>query len=74
MFVCFLQPEDIIIQIVKGSRQTSTEPNVYELEITAENRTYPAAYDLCQAILEKECLEDPFICGKSTILPHVNSQ
>ncbi|XP_044166755.1 uncharacterized protein LOC122946920 [Acropora millepora] len=54
--------EDISIQIVKGSRDTSAEPNVYHLEIT-ENRIYPTAYDLCQALLEEQCLQDPFICA-----------
>ena len=59
----FSQPEDIIIQIIKGSRDTSAEPNVYHLEIT-ENRIYPTAYDSCQALLEEQCLQDPFICDE----------
>lgn len=63
MFLLFYVPEDTIIQIVKSSSQDPTEPNVYEVEITPEKRTYPKAYDSCQQILEQKCLEDPFICG-----------
>lgn len=65
--VLFSVPEDTIIQIVKSSSQDATQPNMYEVEITPEKRTYPKAYDFCQQILEQKCLEDPFICGKLLI-------
>ena len=51
----------------ESSSQDPTQPNMYEVEITPEKRTYPKAYDFCQQILEQKCLEDPFICGKLLI-------
>lgn len=53
----FFKPENIIIQIAKSSKETSLEPNVYHLQIS-EKRIYPMAYDFCQTILERECLQD----------------
>ena len=46
--------ENILIQALKSSSETMTDPNVYHLEIS-DDRTYPTAYDACQTILEKEC-------------------
>lgn len=58
----YLSPENILIQVLKSSSETLTDPNVYQIEIS-DDRIYPAAYDACQTILEKECLQDPFICA-----------
>lgn len=57
--------ENILIQVLKSSSETMSDPNVYHLEIS-DDRTYPTAYDACQTILEKECLQDPFICGNQS--------
>ena len=57
--------DNILIQVLKSSSETLTDPNAYHLQIS-DNRTYPAAYDTCQTILEKECLQDPFICGNQS--------
>ena len=58
--------ENILIQVLKSSSETLTDLNVYQIEIS-DDRIYPAAYDACQTILEKECLQDPFICGNSAL-------
>lgn len=41
-----------------------SEAITYTVQIT-ERKVFPEAYDECQSILKKNCLEDPFLCGKT---------
>lgn len=41
-----------------------SEAITYTIEIT-ERKVFPDAYDECQSILKENCLEDPFLCGKT---------
>lgn len=47
----------------KLEMQDKSQPTRYQIEIT-DDRLFPKAYNECQKLLEKNCLEDPFICGK----------
>ena len=47
----FYRLENILIRALKSSSETLTDPNVYHLQIS-DSRTYPAAYDVCQTMLE----------------------
>lgn len=67
--------EDLLVMIMRSKENTEdkTQAAQYELEIT-EERIFPKAYDECQAILKKFCLEDPFLCGMYYILPiHIST-
>ena len=57
---------DLLVMIMRSKENTEdkTKTAQFELEITYQ-RIFPKAYDECQAILNKYCLEDPFLCGKN---------
>ena len=63
--LCF-KPEDLLVMIFKEKARLTdpSEAVTYRVQIT-ERKVFPEAYNECQSILKKNCLEDPFLCGKT---------
>lgn len=48
----------------KANFPDPTKLATFTVEIT-DDQVFPNAYNECQKILKKNCLEDPFLCGKA---------
>ena len=64
--LCVSHTEDLLVMIFeeKGRLTDPSEAITYTVEIT-EQKVFPEAYYECQSMLKKNCLEDPFLCGKT---------
>ena len=53
----------LLVLIFTGKVENPTNIDTYEIEV-AENKAYEEAYDHCQSVIQRSCLEDPFLCCK----------
>ena len=42
--------------------ENPTNIDEYEIEV-AQDKAYEEAYNRCQNVIQRSCLEDPFLCG-----------
>lgn len=58
----------LLVLIFTCKVENPTNIDEYEIEV-AEDKAYEEAYDHCQSVIQRSCLEDPFLCCKWLITP-----
>ena len=53
---------NLLVMIFQNKVENPTAIDKFKIEV-AEGTSYEGAYDHCQDIIQRSCLEDPFLCG-----------